>query len=395
MEPKPAALLLAPEAPYPLAGGGALRCAGLMHYLAARYELDVAVFREPGAPDPTGDLPEGLVRRLLVIDLPWHSKARLARVFRNLTRLARGVPPLNDRFGGFDGKLSSLLHGRRYELAVIEHFWCAGYGEQLGMHAGRVVLDLHNVESVLHARCATGEAWPVAAVHRRFQTVCRRLEQRWLPEFWLVLAASEDDAETVRRIAPGCRVLAYPNTIPSQPAPIKKERDLIAFSGNLEYHPNVAAVRFFRRKIWPLLRERRPELEWVLIGRNAHGVARELAGDARIHLIGPVENAVEVLAQAKAAVVPLLAGSGTRVKILEAWAAGVPVVSTSVGAEGLPVVNGKHLLIADEPGDFAGAVSNLLDSGELRRRLGESGRSLYEREFTWEAGWVRLAGSGI
>jgi glycosyltransferase involved in cell wall biosynthesis len=108
-----------------------------------------------------------------------------------------------------------------------------------------------------------------------------------------------------------------------------------------------------------------------------------------------VADAVEALSRAKAAVVPLVAGSGTRVKILEAWAAGTPVVSTSLGAEGLLSRSGEHLLVADQPEAFAEAVSSLLASAELRMRLGQAGRSLLDQQYSWEAGWRKLRKAGI
>jgi glycosyltransferase involved in cell wall biosynthesis len=108
-----------------------------------------------------------------------------------------------------------------------------------------------------------------------------------------------------------------------------------------------------------------------------------------------VEDAVAALAAAKVAVVPMLAGSGTRVKILEAWAAGRAVVSTQLGAEGLPVRSGEHLLLADVPEDFVAAVSSLLESKQLRDRIGAAGRDLYVTQFTWEAAWDRLRSLGI
>ncbi|SPE33440.1 Glycosyl transferase, group 1 (fragment) [Candidatus Sulfopaludibacter sp. SbA3] len=103
-----------------------------------------------------------------------------------------------------------------------------------------------------------------------------------------------------------------------------------------------------------------------------------------------MEDAVGELARAQVAVVPLLAGSGTRLKILEAWAAGTAVVSTTVGAEGLRARHGEHLLLADGPSAFADAVTRLLACKEHRDRLGMAGRLLMEKEFTWEIGWKNL-----
>ncbi len=133
---KPGALLVSPEAPYPLVGGGAARTASLVEYLGRRYELDVIVFREPGVPDPAAAFPAGLARESLRINLPCHSKRPAARAARNLGRYLKGRPPLNDRFSGFDGALQNCLQGRTYQLAVVEHFWCAAYAELLAAHAG-------------------------------------------------------------------------------------------------------------------------------------------------------------------------------------------------------------------------------------------------------------------
>ena len=110
---------------------------------------------------------------------------------------------------------------------------------------------------------------------------------------------------------------------------------------------------------------------------------------------GQLTTPITEIASARAAVVPVLSGSGTRVKIIEAWAAGVPVVSTCIGAEGLPCVPGEHLLVGDHPADFARAVSSLLEFPALAKTLGDNGRMLYETDLTWEAAWNRLDGSGL
>jgi polysaccharide biosynthesis protein PslH len=371
-------------------GGGAMRSASLLHYLAREHEVDLVAFRQPGAPHPGDLLPPGLVRHTLVLELPPHRRGAAARAWRNAGRLARSVPPLIDRFAGFGTPLELFLGDTRYDVAVIEHFWCAPYARQLAGHTARLLLDLHNVESTLHARCAAAETGPAAVAHRVFERACRELEREWLPRFSALLVASEPDAEQVRLQAPRVPVLVYPNALPAAPAPPRREEHVVVFSGNLEYHPNISAVRFFRRHIWPRLASEWPELKWRLVGKNPQAVSRYTSGDARIEVTGEVPDAVGCLARAQAAVVPLLAGSGTRFKILEAWAARTPVVSTRLGAEGLPARDGENLLLADDPGDFAAAVSRLLRSPDLRRQLGGCGRAVLERRFTWEIAWQQL-----
>ncbi|MCP5111107.1 MAG: glycosyltransferase [bacterium] len=389
------AILLAPETPYPVVGGGALRAAALVEHLARNWELDTAVFRQPGAPDPRQSRLARLAKRVLVLDLPHHARHHAARAARNTIRLWRGVPPLMDRFAGFEPALADFVAGHSYELGVVEHFWCAPYQRVLGTCTRQTVLDLHNIESALHGACAAAEPLPLAVLHRRFRRACLRLERQWLPRFSLALVTSEQDARRLHAICPQCRVEVYPNTIPGNPRPERTEEDFIAFSANMEYHPNLDAVRYFRKEIWPRLRERWKSLEWVLVGKNPEAVSRYTGGDPRIRVLGPVEDAIEVLARAKVAIVPMRSGSGTRVKILEAWAAGAPVVSTSMGADGLGAVSGKELVIADSPREFADAVDSLLRSPDTRMQLGDAGRRLYERDYTWEAGWKRLTDLGI
>lgn len=384
------ALYLVPEAPYPTHGGGALRSASVLEYLARRYHVDIIVFREAGAPDPALLFPALMRGDVLVLDLPHHRKDPISRAARNVERMARGVPPLVDRFDGFAGSISAFLTGRRYEVAVVEHLWLAPYLEQIAAVSSKTVLNLHNIESVLHQRCAATENGPPAFAHHIFARAARDLEAYWLPRYNLVLTASAEDERIARALAPGVGTAIYPNAIPFVPRPEVAERESVAFSGNLQYHPNVTAVRFFRQEIWPVLREKWPSLIWHLIGKNTSAVQHEMNGDPRIECSGPVASGVELLATAKVVVIPLLAGSGTRFKLLEAWAAGRAVVSTTVGAEGLPAKHGENLLIADDAATFADSVSRLLGSRDLRRRLGETGRALFESEFTWPSAWQKL-----
>jgi glycosyltransferase involved in cell wall biosynthesis len=393
--PEPAALVVSPEAPYPAAGGGALRTASLLEYLGRRRPLDVILFRERGAPDPRAACPRGLARRIDLVELPRHSRAAPARAGRNLVRFLRGVPPLNDRFAGFGPLLRRLVEGRRYHLSLIEHFWCAPYVDELRAVSCGVALDLHNIESALLERTAAAESGPAAVLFARFARAAHALERRWLPRFTHLLATSEDDAARLRALAPAPAVHVYPNALPWRPVPAAEKEEAIAFSGNLEYHPNRAAVRFFARRIWPALRERRPGLRWRIVGRHPEAVRAFVRGDPRVELTGPVEDAVAELARAQLAVAPMLAGSGTRVKILEAWAAALPVVSTTLGAEGLEARDGEHLLLADTADGIRSGVEALLEAPRRREELGAAARRLFEERFTWEAAWRRLDEAGL
>jgi glycosyltransferase involved in cell wall biosynthesis len=357
------ALFLSPEPPVAGSGGGGLRSASLLEYLQRNYSVDVLDF-----------------------DLRPHSKTFAAKAIRNSARLLRGIPPLFDRYSGYEDQLSARIGSTRYDLAVVEHFWCAAYAPLLRAHCQTLVLDLHNIESDLaqtHARAAT---WPASWASERFAAAYRRLEREWLPQFDILLVASDEDSRRLRHP----RMIVFPNALPEIAWPEVPEEDCIVFSGNLEYHPNIEAVRWFRTKIWPRIRERHPTTSWRLIGKNPEAVARWTSGDERIQVVGPVDDAVSEIARAKVAVVPLLSGSGTRFKILEAWAAQRAVVSTPIGAAGLTALGRQHLLIAEGSDAFSTAVEQLLGDAPRRAALGQAGRRLYLDRFTWTEAWKKL-----
>jgi glycosyltransferase involved in cell wall biosynthesis len=371
-------------------GGGAIRTASLLHYLSSRYDLDLILFRQAGDSDPALSLPPGLVRKAWTITLPYHSRRPLPWLLRNGRRWLLGAPPLLHRFSGQAREIAALLHGRQYDAGVIEHFWCAPYIDQLAPVCRLTVLDLHNIESAWHGSFARSGTWPLSAAHARFMRAYAAQEKRWMPRFSRLLTASEEDSQRLKKLAPDTPVSVYPNALPLVSVPSVPEEMVIGFSGNFEYHPNIVGVRFLMKDIWPKLADKFPDLKLRLIGKNPQAVASYINIGRRVEMTGPVEDAVLELARVKVAIVPLLSGSGTRLKILEAWAAARPVVSTSIGAEGLGAHADVDIQLADDPGAFVASVSDLLGSNKKRRRIGDAGRQTYEEDFTWEKAWRLL-----
>ena len=390
MTTKPTALFLAAEAPYPITGGGSMRAASVLEYLIQRFSVHGIFFREPGAPDPVAAIPSDRLERADVVELPPHSKRPVARLLRNAIRLARKRSPLIDRFTGFEDQIESFLSGQRYEAAFIEHFWCAPYVQQVRPHASRVFVDLYNIESAWHLTMASAETGLIAWGHRRFAQSALAAERCWLPRFDRILVTSSHDAELVHATVPDSAVTVYPNALPLIVPPPRSDRQEIIFSGNLEYPPNIQAVRFFHRNVWPALQSRWPGIRWKILSKNPGAVCELASRDPNIEVTGFVPDAVALIAQAQVAIVPLFAGSGTRIKILEAWAAGTPVVSTTLGAEGLEYRDRENLVLADDAETFTAAVSELLALPLNRERIGAAGRRLYEERYTWQTAWKSL-----
>jgi len=390
-------LLLSPECPYPLQGGGPMRTGSMLHYLAQRSAVDLISFHEDGSCDCVSELPAGLCDSARSIVLPRHSKTFAAKVVRNGRRLLFRTLPLVDRFSGASSRrqFRETVGSRHWDVGVIEHLWAVRYVDELRSRCRTVVLDLHNVESELHRACSAVERFPESWAHARFCTLAQEIERSFFPKFDLILVPSEDDQHRVLTLARNANTAVFPNTIPFVEDPSRltdgpAQPDSIAFSGNLEYHPNVQALNYFRKAVWPILKKEYPALTWRIIGKNADRIRAWARDDHAIHVTGAVENAVEELAKSKIVVVPLLAGSGTRVKIIEAWAASCAVVSTPLGAEGLPARDGENLTIARSPARWVKAVLELLKNRNAAARLGRNGRATFEQQCSWPAAWMTL-----
>ena len=153
----------------------------------------------------------------------------------------------------------------------------------------------------------------------------------------------------------------------------------------MHWFPNQDATTFFLEKIWPDLSLRRPEIRLLLVGQSPPELARSVINSDRIDTPGYVDDARLYLRQGDIYIVPIRVGSGTRLKILDAFASGIPLVSTSIGCEGLEVVDREHLLIRDKPEDFIKGIVELLDSAEMRSHLASAGRRFVEENYSWDS----------
>jgi len=165
-----------------------------------------------------------------------------------------------------------------------------------------------------------------------------------------------------------------------------EEPDSLVFTGSMDWMPNEEGILYFVEEILPLIRKQRPNTALWVVGRNAGKKIKALPeSDPGIHVTGRVADIRPYIARGSVYVVPLLVGSGTRLKIFEAMAMGKTVVSTTIGAEGLPVTNGSDIILADAPQHFANAVCRILSSPEERKRIGCAARKLVESEYSWAA----------
>jgi glycosyltransferase involved in cell wall biosynthesis len=251
--------------------------------------------------------------------------------------------------------------------------------------AQRFVLDLDDVETVLMSRelrIAPPAQWHARAY--QYLDLCRTLwyQKRALHAFDRVLVCSEDDR---RQLAHAASVTVVPNGVnpPSHILPEGLDGKTLLCLATYGHWPNVDGLRFFVDAVFPLIRKEITDARLVIAGKNAPPEVDALHNGKTIWVEGTVPSVDECYRQATLAIVPLRIAAGTRLRILEAFALGRPVVSTSVGCEGLEVASGEHLWVADEPREFANACIELLKDGQLRERLVRNARELVERRYTW------------
>ena len=255
--------------------------------------------------------------------------------------------------------------------------------------AGRtcVILFEHNVEHMIWKRLHDVErrSWRRVLLALEWRKM-RRYEARACASASLTLAVSETDQVQLAAASPGATIKSIPTGVDTTyfyPNGATEDPASLVFMGSMDWYPNEDAVRYFIGAILPAIRAAVPEVSLAIVGRDpSHGL-RALATSAGALVTGTVSDVRPYVAKAAVCVVPLRVGGGTRLKIFEALAMGKAIVSTTIGAEGLPVVPGQHLLLADTPEFFAREVTALLRDRERRQRLGRAGRRLVQEHYSW------------
>jgi glycosyltransferase involved in cell wall biosynthesis len=249
------------------------------------------------------------------------------------------------------------------------------------------VITAHNVESDIWRRLAQNSTNPLKSLVGRQQAKrIEALEREWYPRVDRCIAVSEEDGYVISSY--GAKVAVVENGVDINYydyTPAKVEESRLSFVASFDVFTNQDAVHFFVNEIFPLIKKAQPSATFWIVGKEPPESIRNYSSlDRAIHVTGTVPDIREPLSGSAICVVPLRIGGGSRLKILEAMAMRKPVVSTSVGAEGLRVTNGSDILIADEPGDFAQKVCALMADKSRQKSLAESGWHLVKSHYDWE-----------
>ncbi len=385
-------LVLTPQLPYPPQQGTSLRNYHLLRALAQRHDVSLLSFAESDRPQDIEPL-RMLGRVIPPIDVPARSGAD------RLKQLLTSTEPdlaLRLRSDAFAAALAEALRAGAYDVVQIEGLELAYYIHTIRAVAPgvKIVLDCHNAETELQRRSLQADLskparWP-AAVYSAMQVGRLVRFERWaVTAADAVIAVSETDRDHL--IALGSveseSIAVIPNTIDvseyDDPAPVPNElRFDLVFTGKMDYRPNIDGVLWFANDIWPLIQRARPETTWAIVGQRPHPRLEPLRELDGVTLTGRVPEIRPYLKGCRVYIIPLRIGSGTRLKLIEAMAAGVAVVSTSIGAEGFPLTDGENVILADDPSVWSRAVLALLNDEARRERLGAAARTFATR-YDW------------
>lgn len=372
---------------WPPTSGGRTRSLKLITELAKRHEVTVVTTHGED------DDPHGLVEELQccnrVISFDYRVPKRGSVVFpATVARSWLSRDPVDLwkwRVDEVRNCVRGLIDAGRVDVCVAD-FLFAVNNVPLGGPTP-VVLFEHNVEYLIWKRLHDLEqvGWRKALLAIEWRKL-RAREAAAVRRADMTVAVSAHDRDRLEALAPDADVTWIPTGVDVDffhPDPAAETRNHMVFSGSMDWHPNEDAVRYFMQDILPIVRADIPDATFSIVGRNpSEALVREAAA-AGASTTGTLDDIRPAIAAAEICVVPLRAGSGTRLKIFEALAMGKAVVSTTVGAEGLDIIPGMHYIAADGAREFAGAVISLLNDTDRRRRIAAAGRALVEERYSW------------
>ena len=380
-------LFLSPWLPWPPFGGALIRIWETLRYLSGRHRVTLLTplrHHEEAEHVPTVS---GLCEQVITTELSDRAPAAVGRLARNLVR---GMPFIQGLH--YDPSLArhirTLTSENTFDVIQVEFSFMAPYVAAVSPRSrARKILSAHNIESLRFVRelqfgPPPMRRLPLLADHLLF----RGWEERALRLFDGIVAVSAAELEWMRGHAPTATLVLAPNGVDVNyfSTDIRPgASQAIAFTGLMNYPPNIDAAKWFCDEVFPLVREKHPMTRFKIVGDKPDRKVLSLAQREGVQVTGRVPDVRPHLADSVASVVPLRSGAGTRLKILEAMAMCRPVVSTALGAEGLAVTPGVDILLGNTARELADHLCALLTDAALGERLGRAGRHLVEARYDW------------
>lgn len=369
-------LQIANKFPYPPRDGGSIATFSLSLSLSRLgHEVTVLAMNTSKHFIEESSVPQDVKAQLRLVGVPVNTAIRPLRLLANL--LFSRMPYNAERFISreFAGRMTSLLDNERFDVIQLEGLYLVPYIRDIRKHSSaKLVMRAHNIEHEIWERSANRHRGPEKLYIRHLARRISRMERSSLNLCDAMLPITARDGEMLRTMGCTLPMHVLPTGIDSSllhPDHSRLNFPSVFHIGALDWAPNQEGLDWFFQNVWPLVLERHPHLEFYLAGRNAPVRIRE-AQRPNVRFLGEVSDAYEFIRSGAVMVVPLLAGSGMRIKIIEGMALGKSIVTTSIGTEGIATVSGENILVADRPEDFAGAICRLVEDRILFDRIGEN-----------------------
>ena len=367
--------------------GGKIRSYNILRELARQHSITFFSFYAAHDSDLHPDL-KNMVDRVVCVPLDLPASKSFAEMLDYSIRLFSSAPYNITKYCRPKVRriLRALLKQETYDVILCDFMAAAGVIPW--DWPTPKVLFTHNVEAAIwrrHYEVATNPIWK--AISWREWRKTEAAERTYLRLADRVLAVSETDRDAFASFVEPGKLAVIPTGVDVDyfhPTPVEETANSLVFTGSMDWLPNEDAILYFVDTILPLIKKQCPEVCLEVVGRSPSRKLQALAERERsLRLTGWVEDIRPFVARGSICIVPLRIGGGTRLKIFEAMAMSKAVVSTSVGAEGLPVQSGANIIVADTPGDFAQSVVSLLRDPSQRRQLGTSARALVQEKYSW------------
>jgi len=383
-------LQFAPRVCWPLDTGAKLRNYHLARVLAQRADVSLLAFDDHLA--FSAELISAFEKMYKqVVAIPRDSAYTVTKVLRGLLGKTP-LPLLNYTTSPMKRALENFLSQEDFDIIQVESIHLMSYLPIVRKARKRpvVVCDWHNIESELMQRYSQREPGRLRRAYAsRTARLMSEFEKRALRDFDAHITVSQRDAERLRTISPDARIFVIENGVDidfySDLGANDESLRRLVFVGSMDYHANIDAAVNFAREVWPQVRERQPKLIFTIVGKDPAPEVRGLAQIHGIEVTGTVDDVRPFYRDASVSVVPLKVGGGSRLKILEAMAAGVPVVSTTLGAEGLEVHHDENILIADTNEQLVAAITSVIENKTRRDHLSAAGRALVSSRYDWSS----------
>ena len=382
-------LIISPTFPCPPNSGPTIRIYNSVKYLSKENEIHLVSFEDRKiGQDELREVKKWCSNVILV---KMRKRPKLLQLHQVVYRFAKGLP-FTLKYSESDALrkvLKKISLEENYDIIQWEHSYMAHHVQCLSTEVtAKRILSFHNVACAQYYRIFRAEKRLI----RKIRHFCEwypmfAWEPKMAEKFDKSLVVSEMDKQLLKYLNPVLDVSIVPNGIDTKSFvsyPISGRGNELLFVGAMDYEPNIDAVLYFCQEIFPMIQRKMPGIKLRIVGRNSPRNVQKLAANRDVVICGHVEDVMPFYSKAMLAVVPLRCGGGTRLKILEAMATGTPVISTSVGCEGLDVKAGENIMIADSPEDFAGKAVALLSERELWTKIARDGRKLVEERYDWE-----------